>query len=396
MKYSSILWSTVIALVAYAPSVSAVPKPALSGTHSARAKHIPWSGSWWPMASGELVLGWDDGAGRRAWSRADVKAFDQCISSYTAACTKLLSKMAGKDGKALSPMMKFDFAFRQLNERIYGPGEAPSSAYSHAAKWDLENHTIGDNSRHRHWEAREFAGKCIGWALSTFDYPEPTKSKTIEGVVFRPADIKGILAALYNGAQFFVPEDAVVGNAFYESTGTAADYKDVLPLAFLRALSLTIDRGLLLEADLEPGSEVWNYPIFKYDLKWKQTRPGVVGGEVTIFYADDDVHFDAVFSTNSRRPDIQSRKLPFELKVPAKWDGDLRSAKEGRWIGTAIDEHPDALILWLEKDWRRAIYQYRESQMKLEVNFQLLKRINVQGRGWVPVVDMILDQYYRS
>lgn len=385
----------IIVFVSHAPPSWGVPALIESGSHSARAKQIPWSGSFWPMASGELVLGWEDGAGRRRWSAADVKAFDQCIASYTEACRRVIARMAGKDGRALSPMMKFDFALRKYNERVYGPGSAPASAFSHAAIWDLENHYVGNNSRHRHWEARGFAGKCIGWALSTFDYREPVRTTEVEGVLFQPADIKGMLAAIYNGAQFFIPENAIIGNAYREGDSTRADYDDVLPLDFLRALSLTIDRGTMLEADLDPGHGVWNYPIFRYDLKWKQTRPDVVSGEVTVYFADDEVAFDGVFSTNPRRPDIKSRRLPFELKIPANWNGDFRAALGSRWVKSAVNEHPDALILGIETDWRRTIYQYKDTQMKREVNFQLIKRIQLGGR-WVPFVDTLLDRYYRQ
>lgn len=373
--------------------LSSLALAATTGSHEAAAKRTPWSGYWWSMAKGELVLGWKDGQGRNQWSEKDAIQFDGCISSYTAACEKLLTKMAGPDGASLSPLMKFDYAMRKYNDRIFGKGGAPSSAFTHASKWEIDQHYIGTNSSHRYWNARGFSGKCIGWALSTIDFDEPTQEVMIEGIVFKPADIKGLLASIYNGAQFFVPDALAVGNAYYENSGTPADAEDVLPHELFKALAQTIDKGQILEADLDPGAGVWNYPVHRYQMKWQQAKPGTVTGEITLSFANDEVEIDEVFSTRSSRPDLKTRRLTFELSVPAAWKGDMSQIKSSRWTGKSLEEHPDALILGLEKNWRNTIYQYKNTRMNEEVNFQLIKRIQV-NRKWVPFVDILLRQYY--
>ncbi|MCM2323595.1 MAG: hypothetical protein NDJ90_10080 [Oligoflexia bacterium] len=393
MKVSTPFLSAALLLLLAIPLSWAGPSGP-SGTYQASAKRQPWSGYWWSMERGELVLGWDDGAGRREWSAEAVLDFDACVASYSRECTALIAKMAGRDGAALSPLMKFDFAMRKLNEKLYGPGGAPASSATHAARWELDHHFIGEDTSHRYYDSRGFAGKCIGWALSTIDFDEPTEARVLEGVLFKPADIKGLLAAIYNGAQFFVPSENFVGNAYYEQGGTARDYEDVLPHELLRALALTIDRGQILEADLDPGTGVWNYPVYRYEMKWKVAKPGAVAGELTLHYADDEVGIDEVFTPNPARPDLKKRKLTFELKVPAGWNGDFALVTESRWTGKSVDEHPDALILGLEKDWRNKIYRYKNTKMNQEVNFPLLKRINPDGRGWVPFVDLLLRNYY--
>ncbi|MEZ4369094.1 MAG: helix-hairpin-helix domain-containing protein [Kofleriaceae bacterium] len=359
---------------------------------SARTAQPSWSGYYWSMARGELALGWDD---RKVWTEAEARAFDACIGSYTSSCVALLADMAGPDGAELSPLMKFDYMVRQQLEATYGPGGAPATAYAHATKWELEQHYIGDNREHRYWNSRGYAGKCIGWALSNFDYAEPTRAVTLDGVEFAPADIKGLLASIYNGAQFFIPEELAIGNEFhdYEGADSQAYYDDVAPDDFVRALFATIGQGKLLEGDLEPGDGVWNYPIHAYDLTIERRSAKQATVSARIEYADDEVEIDLVASADPARPDLKSRTLRFELDLPSGWD-DLAQATGGRWLGDSVDTHPDVLILGIQPGWRQEIYDYRNTDMNTEVNFALLKRAQVHGSAWTPIVDDLLERYY--
>lgn len=378
-------------LVAYAKATGL-----LGGTPmSATATRTPFSGYYWSMLHGELALGWSDGAGRATFTEAQARAFDACIGSYTAACKTTIATMAGDQGKKLSPTMKFDYLVRRRLEASYGPGSAPASAYAHATKWEVDNHYIGTNHNHRYWESRGYAGKCIGWALSTIYYDEPTKDVVIDGVLLKPADIKGYLAAIYNGAQFFVPEDQVVGNAYHDVDGanTQAFYDDVAPQDFVRALYTTIGQGKILEADMEPGDGVWNYPVFKYDLKILSKGGTKAQVQATVWFADDEVDLDLVASKDPARPDLKSRTLKFELTLPAGAGNDLAKATGGRWLGASVDEHPDQIILGLEDNWRKTIYDYSNTEMKTEVNYPLIKREQVGGT-WKPIIDGVLATYY--
>ncbi len=365
---------------------------------AAQADRVPWSGYWWSMQNGELVLGWDDGQGRAACTEEEARAFDACLDSYTTECVDLVARMAGERGEKLSPLMKFDLYVRRMLEEAYGPGGASAVSYSHAARWELDNHYIGDNTEHRYWDARGYAGKCIGWALSTFDYDEPVRDVELHGVLFRPADMKGILASIYNGAQFFVPEDMVMGNEYRDSEGSNLPeyYDDVYPHDFVRALFATIGRGRMLEGDLEPADGVWNYPIYKYEITWRMANPVLAVVEAVIHYANDEVGIDDVFSTNPARPDLLTRKLTFELDLPEGFNGDLSTATGGRWTGESVDTHPDALILGIEEGWREAIYDYSGTSMNTEVNFSLIKRLREEDGVWRPVVDRLLAAYFSA
>ncbi len=358
--------------------------PAASAmSEQGEARRIPWSGYWWSMAKGELALGWEDGAGRRVWKPEEVLEWDRCLGSRELNCRKRMDAMLAGQGKSLSPLMKFDlWAFKKFG------------VVAHAARRELEIHYIGDNRSHRHWDSRDYAGKCIGWALAAREFDEPALSQVVDGILFKPADIKGILSTIYNGAQFFVPNDQVFGTEYHDASDhSRAAYDDVSPQEFVKALRMSIGRGDVLEGDLDPGDGVWNYPIHRYELEWKMASPTLARVSATLYHADDEVGIDEVFSNQKPRRDILSRRLDFELTVPASSMGDIGQAVAGRWIGTSADRHPDVLILGLEPGWRKTIYDYADSEMKSEVNFSLIRRVRIGGK-WIPAVDELLRSYY--
>jgi hypothetical protein len=364
-------------------------------TLSGKATKLSWGGHWWTMRMGELALGWDDQNGRRAYSVGEAEKFDQCITATTADCKKLIQGHVKNKGIALSPMMKFDLWVKTQVDAVYAEGSAVSM-YSRATNNELKIHYIADSS-HRHYQASGFAGKCTGWSLSNMDYNEPTATKVIDGVTFTPADIKGILAAIYNGAQFFVPNEMVLGNAFrsYAPDNSPAFHADPLPHDLINAFEIHIKRDKkIIVADMDPGEGVWNHPVHAYDVKLEAVKGNKVKGTINISYAKDEVDIDEVFTTNKSRPDLTDRKLTFELTVPEKWDNKMTSVTSSKWLGSSVNEHPDSLIFGLEKGWRKAIYQYKNTDVKLEVNFQLIKKSNIGG-GFKIMVDELLEKYYK-
>jgi hypothetical protein len=364
---------------------------------SAKTKLTPWGGYWWSMQHGELARGWDDEEGREEWSESEVRQFDQCISSYTKECLTLLNEMTRDQGRSLSPLMKFDFWVRVRLEKKYGKKLAPLNEYTHAALWEINNHYIGSNQRHRYYSSRGYAGKCLGWAFSTMENPEPTKEKIIDGIFFRPSDIKGYLASIYNAGQFFVPENKVIGHEFHLNQGSQSKsfYDDVYPRDLIQALQNSIKKGKMLEADMDPGDGVWNHPIYQYELEWSFKNKNLIQGKMILHYPTDELEIDTVFSIQAKRLDLLKRELKFSLKVEDEFDGDFSALKDrGNWIGDSKDQHPDAVILGLENDWRKTVYDYKDTQMKSEVNYPLIKRENINNQ-WQPIIDGLLKKYYK-
>lgn len=363
-------------------------------TISGKASKTPWGGHWWTMRMGELALGWNSQDGRKLVDADTAADFTNCLTNTSSACKKTIAAHIKSKGIELSPMMKFDLWVKKQIDEAYEA--APVTTYIKATENELKIHYI-DSASHRHAAAAGYAGKCTGWSMANMDYAEPTKTKTINGITFTPADIKGYLAAIYNGGQFFVPEDMILGEAF-RGSGEFNDpkyYNDPAPHLLLQALEKHIKKEKkVIVADMDPGEGVWNHPIFAFDVKLAKPKADKVSGTMTLKYANDEVEIDEVFSTNKKRPDLITRELEFELTVPKNWNGSSATVTKSKWIGESKDKHPDSLVLGLESGWRKSINEYKNTDMKLEVNFQLIKKVNL-GNGYKVMVDELLREYYK-
>ncbi|MCH5377073.1 MAG: hypothetical protein JJ992_24180 [Planctomycetes bacterium] len=119
-----------------------------------------------------------------------------------------------------------------------------------------------------HWH-----GHCNGWAASAIRHAEPQTNVTRNGVVFTPADIKGLLAEIY------------IYNDIIELAGS--DYA-LNAGVFHAVLANWIGRGshpLGMEAD--PGEEKWNYPIYGYATSSAKRSDTQVEVKMNIAYAKD-------------------------------------------------------------------------------------------------------------
>lgn len=98
-----------------------------------------------------------------------------------------------------------------------------------------------------------WAGHCNGWTAATMRHAEPAKNVVRNGVVFTPADIKGLLAELY---------------IYSKTDWLAGGYGPANPAALHVALGNWIGLGKHpLGMDTSVGTEVWNYPIYAYSCK---------------------------------------------------------------------------------------------------------------------------------
>jgi hypothetical protein len=343
---------------------------------SGQSKNIPWGGWWWPMITGETALGWKDDEGRKEWKPAEVKKFNKCLSLESSEfCVSLLSKFKKNKGIELSPLMKFDLYV--ANKLANEASDYDSDDFTTSASHELKIHYINSNS-HPHYPFKDFAGKCIGWSLSSINHKEPTEAKEIMGVLFKPADIKAILATAYTAAIMFVPDSNFVGTT-YLSGGAISSEEDVYPHQLLKTLIKVIgNEKKSIVADLQSNEEVWNYPIYGYKINLENEKNGKVKGHVDLKFISDDVEKDAVFSTlsTSKRTDLLEQNYTFELTVPNGWSGDFTQIKKSKWLGDSIAEHPDTLITGLENDWMDIVYEdyIDDEDMAQEANLELFKR----------------------
>jgi len=243
--------------------VLAAPLGAQVTTEEGTAKHLPWSGYWWPIAKGEL----------------------------------------------LGPLGKYDVL----------TGAA-------AASWERRFHPPGPH-------VPGWQGYCHGWAASAVLEFEPRSPRWTTGphamppVLLSIGDQKGILAAAHTRD---------VANTYGERFGDRLgreDPDDIYPDYFWQVLRRYIKQlGVPLVADMDPGPEVWNYPIFAYRLQYAPYGPaGQQLARLAIWGVDDAVPPDHVGMVVH----YQTYTFTFRLHQGAVVMGS------GRWVGQSKENHPD-------------------------------------------------------
>lgn len=116
-------------------------------------------------------------------------------------------------------------------------------------------------------------GHCNGWAAAAIRHAEPQRSVTRNGVVFTPADIKGMLAELY------------IYNDIEDLSGSSRNIQAGL---FHVVVANWMGRGghpLGMEAD--PGPEKWNYPAFAFNSSSSKRSERQVEVKLNLAYAKD-------------------------------------------------------------------------------------------------------------
>ena len=173
-----------------------------------------------------------------------------------------------KTGGCASPLRKYDRAFNW----------GRSSAASHERR-DIAIHKedIRKPGGLFGWrmvtrrDTPDWAGHCNGWVCAAIRHAEPQRTVYRNGVAFTPADIKGLLAEMY----------------VYNNTITLdSEGKDIVDAASLHVvLANWLGRGNHpVGADISPGKEVWNYPIYGYSSAAAKRGPRRVEVRTNVGY----------------------------------------------------------------------------------------------------------------
>jgi hypothetical protein len=240
------------------------PSPAQTASDEGVSRHIPWSGYWWPIAKGELLV----------------------------------------------PLGKYDV----LTGR-------------RAAWWELENHPPGPLASPWH-------GYCHGWAAASVLEREPQQARQARSSggtsspILDVADQKGWYSAChaYDSANQY-------GDRFGDGEGSE-DMQDMAPDMLWQLLRLFIrEHRLPLVMDMDPGPEVWNYPVYAYRVDYQSLGrgDGWCSGQLQLCAADDAVPPGYVGTV----PHVQGYTFVFQMR-----DGALVLGS-GRWTGQSYWVHPD-------------------------------------------------------
>jgi len=287
-----------------------------------------------------------------------------------------------------SPLQKYDRAFNQ-NQDV-------------AAKWERENHGTSQTATIPGW-----AGHCNGFSASATRHMEPKDDVTLDGVTFRRADIKALLAEIYMNARFLF----LAGNRCSSPSASTIDSRidptvmgmceDINPGTFHILVANWLGRAnrpIVLDQTLT--EEVWNYPHYGYKYsKVKVTQQqaltaiGATGAtykfnpNATQFYSVtmNLLYADALGSEQvgtDSAPYLQEKSKSYQYILETDDEGMILG---GEWALQSQSNHPD--FMWTPFDavdsggdksssnphikvdkvlelWRQSIAKYFERQGK--------------------------------
>lgn len=241
-----------------------------------------------------------------------------------------------------SPLAKYDEAFNQGRNQ--------------AAAWERANHTNGPT----------WAGHCNGFAATALRHPkEPAKPVVRRGVTFDPKDIKALLAEVHMSADYeFLggnrceKNDNVVRPDSRRDPAVMDECEDINPGTLHAAVANWIGRKRhTLVMDRSRGEEVWNYPLYKYqvttlnrNVSEAQARQYVSGSNTDYIFNPAATKFAYVEMTltyaDASKTEILGRLNPIDLKLQyvleLDADGEILG---GEWVGRSLQNHPD--FLWV-------------------------------------------------
>jgi hypothetical protein len=133
-------------------------------------------------------------------------------------------------------------------------------------------------------------GHCNGWAAAAIRHAEPQQSVRMNGVVFSPADIKGLLAEVY------VYNDVEI---------LAGENVSLNPGTLHAILANWIGRGSHpIGMDADPEEEKWNYPVYSFASGFAKRSPREVEVRTNILFAKDTE--DEEFNKSPRIHEMKS------------------------------------------------------------------------------------------
>ncbi len=159
---------------------------------------------------------------------------------------------------------------------LYSDNEALSRydafAGSNSQEWEHDNH--GPELNQPDW-----AGHCHAWAGASIWESMPSGNRVCGGVTFRPRDLAALMTeAYYNDTlateiSLFRPTPGLLWRYLRQELG---GQNSMHGHAMALIGNLTTIKG-----------QVWNFPIYRYDISYVPTGNGTCTGTITLWFADD-------------------------------------------------------------------------------------------------------------
>ena len=165
---------------------------------------------------------------------------------------------------------------------LTGPlGKYDQVTGAQAARWEYDNHVAT--------ATEQWFGHCHAWSASSVLEREPRTVRQVGPVGFGVGDQKGLLAACH---------DADIANSYGDRYGDGVgseDPNDIAPDELWRMLNLYLQRQKLpLILDFEPGPQIWNFPVYQYQVTYHAIGNDWYDATMDLYAADDNVSPDYI------------------------------------------------------------------------------------------------------
>jgi hypothetical protein len=303
---------------------------------------MPWPSSYWPIYLDGINYAWDSSSSLGPAAKY-ATAFGLDVDDFT----KSVSESTG----ILSQ----------------------STSTSCSSNWDCY---YSDSSSVCAKRTGEYTGYCIptwygichAWTPASILEPEPNCAIDYNGVTFQPMDIKALLSEVYDGANV----GTVFTGARYSGSDSTAEtdqygrYTDssrrdlgpgFMHIAMTNILSRFNSSFIL---DVEGGSQVWNQPIYSYEVVTqtemtptegaqqyfgKQSYPfndaaeSLMYTETTIVWMVETLEDGGLVKNGEAAQYTSSDTYKYLLELDSS--GNILG---GEWVGDSMSDHPD--FLW--------------------------------------------------
>lgn len=294
---------------------------------------LPWPGSYWPMRADSINYRWD---GTNSLSAAE--KYEKAFSVH--GVQDAVSAYKGVDSGRVACTTSVD---------------CPSSEFCGKRRGHAQGYC------HVSW-----SGICNGWSAAALHEPEPVDPVTVNGVEFRPNDIKALMTLRYaKVGKRILAKRCNASDIEVDAAGRPIDERcrDNNAGTFHVVITNLVGlRGLSFVADWQYSYAVWNHPIHGYRLLRNQaiserSANELVGGSGPSYEFSAsargfrNVRMEVKYTTESSSGTdgsllsrIDSYTVTKTLEYVLELDGD-GNVIGGEWVGSSQTGHPD--FLWL-------------------------------------------------
>ncbi len=192
----------------------------------------------------------------------------------------------------------------------YDPG-------ANAQAWEYDFHGPPQNPA-------SWWGHCHAWAAAACWEEQPSTDKVLNDITFRIRDRKGLMIEAYYNSNFYT-EISVVN----PSPGLFWQYLR----NEIRGNDPMHGHSRAFVGELFYGEEVWDYPIYKYEVKYSNSPP--YSGTITIWFA---VGHQPSYADSTT---LEYTTLTYQFQK-VRGDG-TNPIDSGAWIGSGPYHRPEAI-----------------------------------------------------